>query len=64
MISPLIAPVQHPIRNFRASHQNRTTTPETCLAITLRFLAGGSYLDICFAFGIDFDWFFHQKGPL
>ena len=36
-------------------------TPEVKLAITLRWLAGGSYLDICFAFGIAVGTFFRDK---
>ena len=34
---------------------------EVKLAITLRWLAGGSYLDICFAFGIATGTFFRKK---
>ena len=36
----------------------------TKLAITLRWLAGGSYLDICFAFGISQGTFFKNEGVL
>jgi hypothetical protein len=39
-------------------------TPETKLAITLRWLAGGSYLDICFAFGVCYKYFHCDNGPL
>ena len=34
---------------------------EVKLAITMRWLAGGSYLDICFAFGISTGTFFRNK---
>jgi hypothetical protein len=36
----------------------------TRLAVTLRWLAGGNYLDICFAFGIATGSFFHEDGVL
>lgn len=36
----------------------------TRLAVTLRFLAGGSYLDICFAYGIAVGSFFGESGPI
>jgi hypothetical protein len=36
----------------------------TRLAVTLRWLAGGSYLDICFAFGISTGTFFKNGGIL
>ncbi len=36
----------------------------TRLAITLRWLAGGSFLDICFAFGVAPGSFFVEHGPL
>ena len=35
-------------------------SPEVRLAITLRWLVGGSYLDICFAFGISTGTFFKE----
>jgi hypothetical protein len=38
--------------------------PITRLAITLRWLAGGSYLDICFAFGISTGTFYQDNGVL
>eukprot|EP00600_Ochromonadales_sp_CCMP1393_P011227 CAMPEP_0175017390 /NCGR_PEP_ID=MMETSP0005-20121125/12371_1 /TAXON_ID=420556 /ORGANISM="Ochromonas sp., Strain CCMP1393" /LENGTH=398 /DNA_ID=CAMNT_0016274799 /DNA_START=829 /DNA_END=2026 /DNA_ORIENTATION=+ len=36
----------------------------TRLACTLRWLAGGIYLDICFAFGVGFSTFYHERGVL
>ena len=36
----------------------------TRLAVALRWLAGGSYLDICFSFGISFGSFYHVDGVL
>lgn len=39
-------------------------TMTTRLACALRWLAGGSYLDICFAFGVAEGSFFHENGVL
>ena len=39
-------------------------TAETKLAATLRYLAGGSYLDTCLAFGFHFSTFFRRDGPI
>ena len=42
-----------------------TISAETRLAASLRWLAGGSYLDICFAFGISDGTFYKaERGPL
>lgn len=37
---------------------------EIRLAVTLRWLAGGSHLDICFAYGISVSSFFSERGVL
>ena len=37
---------------------------ETRLAVTLRWLAGGIYLDLCFAWGISISSFFSDRGVL
>jgi hypothetical protein len=34
------------------------------LAVSIRWLAGGSYLDLCFCWGIGLGTFFHTQGPL
>jgi hypothetical protein len=34
------------------------------LAVSLRWLAGGSYLDLCFAWGVAFSTFYHPNGVL
>ena len=39
-------------------------TVTTRLAVTLRWLAGGSYLDICFGWGIGHSTFFSDRGVL
>jgi hypothetical protein len=39
-------------------------TPKTKLAVALRWLAGGSFIDICFEFGIGFGGFFQDGGVL
>jgi hypothetical protein len=36
----------------------------TRLGVTLRWLAGGSYLDLCFAWGISSSTFYHKNGVL
>ena len=36
----------------------------TRLGVTLRWLAGGSYLDLCFAWGISSSTFYHENGVL
>ena len=41
-----------------------SVSAKTRLAITLRFLAGGSYLDICFAFGVALGSFYVDGGIL
>ena len=45
-------------------HSDKEISAETRLAMTLRWLAGGSYLDICFAFGISIGNFFRSTGVL
>jgi hypothetical protein len=42
----------------------RNISPVTKLAVTMRWLAGGSYLDICFAFGIAVGTFYKSDGVL
>jgi len=37
---------------------------KTKLAVSLRWLAGGSYLDLCFAWGIALSTFYHPNGVL
>ena len=51
-----------PSLNHIFHHAAKLVTPETRLAITLRWLAGGSYLDICFAFGVSIGSFFRSDG--
>jgi hypothetical protein len=36
----------------------------TRIAMTLRWLAGGIYIDICFAFGVAASTFYNQRGIL
>lgn len=49
-IHPIIAP--HASQSGGRYHPPGEVNSKTKLAATLRWLAGGSYLDICFAFGI------------
>jgi hypothetical protein len=37
---------------------------KTRLAVTLRWLAGGSHLDLCFAWGVAHSTFFSERGVL
>ena len=37
---------------------------KTRLAVTLRFLAGGSHIDLCFAWGIGYSTFYSDRGVL
>jgi hypothetical protein len=37
---------------------------KTRLAVTLRWLAGGSYLDLCFAWGLGVSTFYAENGVL
>jgi hypothetical protein len=39
-------------------------TLRACLAMTLRWMAGGSYWDISALFGVGQGGFFHERGPL
>ena len=39
-------------------------SPKTRLAVTLRWLAGGSHLDLCFAWGVAHSTFFSERGVL
>ncbi len=46
---------------------NSSGTPihlKTRLAVTLRWLAGGSYVDLCFAFGIGVSSFYSDRGVI
>ena len=38
--------------------------PKTRLAVTLRWLAGGSRIDLCFAWGIGYYTFYSERGVL
>lgn len=55
---------QASLRNNVYHNLKREIPPRTRLAVTLRWLAGGSYLDICFAFGISSSSFFVENGVL
>lgn len=49
----------------RAMNSSGSPIPvRTRLAVTLRWLAGGSYLDLCFAWGIAVSMFYHMDGIL
>lgn len=61
-VTPLIA--GHASQDGHRYHTDREISPKTKLACTLRFLAGGSYLDICFAFGVSTSIFYKENGVL
>jgi len=42
----------------------RSISLKNKLAVTIRWLAGGSYLDLCFAWGVAFSTFYHPEGVL
>ena len=49
----------------KAHNSSGSSIPvKTRLAVSLRWLAGGSYLDICFAWGIGHSTFYHHDGIL
>lgn len=62
-ITPLIAPNASQVGN-RYHCPDREITPKTRLAATMRWLGGGSYLDICFAFGVSEPSFYKESGVL
>jgi hypothetical protein len=62
-ITPLIDPSKKGQQNAMNSSGSGISN-ELKLAATLRYLAGGSYLDITFEFGLGQNSFFHSKGPL
>jgi len=50
-----------------AKAENSSGAPivlKTRLAVTLRWLAGASYLDLCFAWGVATSTFYHADGVL
>ena len=60
-IAPFI-PVKDETKAIHSSYS--PITPKTMLAVTLRWMAGGSYLDFCLLYGVAFGTFYHETGPL
>jgi hypothetical protein len=56
----LLTPNEQQAKNGSAT----SISAKTRLAVTLRWLAGGSYLDICFSYGVGVGTFFQADGPL
>lgn len=58
----------HPILNknekFATISSGRSVSTATRLAIALRWLSGGSYIDLCFAWGVSFATFYSERGVL
>lgn len=60
-----IAPLVHRDEVKAVNSSGQAITARTKLAVTLRWLAGGSYIDICFAWGISKSSFFNaDRGVL
>ena len=49
---------------YATNSSGSSISVRTRLAVTLRWLAGGSYIDICFAWGIGYGTFFSSRGVL
>jgi hypothetical protein len=68
MFDMLIASISPYFRNLNVTRaRNSSGSPisiTTRLGVTLRWLAGGSYLDLCFAWGISASTFYHENGVL
>ncbi len=67
VLLPMIKPLVEPKSRGKLNAMNSSgsfISAETRLAVTLRWLAGGSHLDICFAFGIGTGSFYHEDGIL
>jgi hypothetical protein len=60
-----ITPFMRQRDDTKAYNSSGSSIPvKTRLAVSLRWLAGGSYLDICFAWGIGHSTFYHHDGIL
>jgi hypothetical protein len=60
-----IAPFLRSRNEVKARNSSGSEIPvRTRLAITLRWLAGASYLDLCFAWGISSSSFYSRRGVL
>jgi hypothetical protein len=64
-ILDLIPPIMIEWDEQKAMNSSGTPiSPKTCLAVTLRWLAGGSHIDLCFAWGIGYSTFYSDRGVL
>lgn len=64
-ILELISPVL--VERDKVKACNSSGTPISCktrLAVTLRWLAGGSHIDLCFAWGIGYSTFYSDRGVI
>lgn len=68
MFNVLLDRISPHFRNLNVTKaRNSSGSPisvTTRLALTLRWLAGGSYLDLCFAWGVSSSTFYHADGVL
>ena len=61
----LVTPYFSNLNITRAMNSSGSHIPVvTRLAVSLRWLAGGSYLDLCFAWGVAASTFYHANGVL
>jgi hypothetical protein len=63
-VAPLIERDPQKARNAVGRGLAGEITVRTRLAVTLRWLAGGHYIDLCFAWGIGVSTFFSERGVL
>jgi hypothetical protein len=63
-IAPLVARDVQKARNAVGRGLAGEITVRTRLAVTLRWLAGGHYVDLCFAWGVGKSTFFSERGVL
>jgi hypothetical protein len=60
----LLDPVLKKSERFSIISSGSAISTETRLAVTLRWLAGGSYIDLCFAWGLSKASFYSERGVL
>jgi hypothetical protein len=61
LISPVM--IERDVQKARNS-SGTPIQPKECLAVTLRWLAGGLHMDLCFAWGIGYSTFYSDRGVL
>jgi hypothetical protein len=64
MVAPLVERNVQQARNACGNGLSGEITVRTRLAVTLRWLTGAVYVDICFAWGVSHSVFFSERGVL